>query len=179
MQQRPKHLTFYSLTNNIFFMHKLTISLLLLVMVSAFPAFTFAKGPKFAEQEEFLPDQPGLSQFFYWFHDEKVVTRVDVSVNSHWTPTQEQLENAPKIYVGPTVVGMSNHFAAIIVGGTQFRRYPNGIVYYLGPVSTPLPDWTQSGNRWVGVGDNVWVDLETAFVIANGVVPVRQILKTW
>src|SRR5215475_13906892 len=110
----------------------------------------------FEEQEVFLPNQPGKSEFFYNFKGEKYVTRIDKSVNSFWTPSEEQIEKAETVkHIGEIALGMSNHFIAIVISGGQTTYRPPwpkrddwGTIFKIGDLGTPKPTWTKEGNHW-------------------------------
>lgn len=146
-----------------------------------------ASDPKFEEQEAFLPHSPGMSEFFYYFNDEKHVTRIGPSVDSHWTPSEENVANLRVVqYVGMISVGMSNHLYAIsITGGSTGYQMPKGLGYGYGKVFETGKDvtWTKAGNRWVEIRSGLYVDLETAQLIyaldTKGIRPIRSLERTW
>ena len=121
--------------------------------------------------EEFIPDNPGMSYFKYVSLDnESSFKAIDPSINSHWKPSNEQMKNIVTVkHIGKYTVGMSGHIIGIGLS--------DGNIINLGEMGTPLPTWTQVGNRWLKLQD-MYIDLDSGVVI-KGATPIRTIQKNW
>ena len=122
---------------------------------------------RFTGEEQFDPNDPGLSFFRYVSLDgESEFTKISTSINSIWTPTEEQTSQIVTVYS----IGMYRD---------EFHKFHSAIFFAIYPymiitgrwTGTPVT-WTKVGNRFIKIRYGVFVDLDTRLVITH--VPIRS-----
>lgn len=117
------------------------------------------------ELEEFLPDSPGKSLFTLRnLADGLTFTGIGPSVNSHWTPTEEQLRDralVSSVDLQPSVIwnGNSVRFTTSSINGTNFVTQQRlfGYVHTFANI--------EQHDRLIVISDRIFVNLETAEVL--------------
>lgn len=137
-------------------------------------------------QENYIPTNPGFSSFCYSSHEgESFFKRIAPSVNSHWTPSQEQIKEVITVKFSGTIRKAYIIIDAVVLTGGndyyetayQSPHKPGWGTIFKYNESTK-PHWTKNGDRWIVIRKGLYVDLEAAYVLEEGM-PPRKITQTW
>ena len=134
-------------------------------------------------QEEYILTNPGYSSFCYFSQDgESDFKHIAPSVNSHWTPSQEQIKEAITVKFSRKIRKVYVEMDAVVLtgGSDHYQIPPNvdgwGTIFKY--TASTKPEWTKSGDRWIVIRKGLYVDLEAAYVMEEGM-PPRKIKQTW
>lgn len=130
------------------------------------------------DREDFIPDNPGFSEFLFLTADGLELRNILKSKNSFWHPSSEQLDTMITVNQVNTI--SKGGFAGPYIITTI--HFDNGGSFQM---RNSWEKWTAAGHRWIYIRDNVFVDLDSARIVninnypTDTAYPGDYLTKTW
>lgn len=130
------------------------------------------------EKEEFIPTNPGYSEFIFRNPDNIQLNATLKSKNAHWIFSSEQLNSMITVrdIDFRIISGFGGRYAITTI------HFDNGGSFRMGNSGD---NWVAIGNRWVWIRDKTFLDLDSARIVVIGdaaggtAYPKEIILKVW